>query len=208
MAFSPPWDGLPSSPASRSRTASVRSIYFRLDRAADDRDQGYFSLPVVGLTAIFTRKWCWRCRAILASPASSADLAVATVVVLSITREVGPVLAGLMVAGQIGAAMAAEIGTMRVTEQVDALSTLSTSPYKYLVAPRLLAGTLMLPCLVLVGDIIGVFGGFLVSVYKLRIQSRRSILKGKLGQPQDHRRHFGPDQGSRVRLHDCVAGLL
>ena len=79
----------------------------------------------------------------------NAESAVATVVVLSITRELAPVLAGLMVAGRIGAAMAAEIGTMRVTEQIDALSTLSTNPYKYLVAPRLLAGFVMLPCCVL-----------------------------------------------------------
>ena len=97
----------------------------------------------------------------------NAESAVANVVVLSITRELGPVLAGLMVAGRIGASMAAEIGTMRVTEQIDALSTLSTNPFKYLVAPRLLAGTLMLPVLVLVGDIIGVFGGYVVSVYRL-----------------------------------------
>jgi phospholipid/cholesterol/gamma-HCH transport system permease protein len=72
-----------------------------------------------------------------------------------------------MVAGRIGAAMAAEIGTMRVTEQIDALVTLSTNPFKYLVAPRLIAGLLMLPCLVLVADIIGVFGGYLISIGKL-----------------------------------------
>jgi len=97
----------------------------------------------------------------------SAEGAVATVVVLSITRELGPVLAGLMVAGRIGASMAAEIGTMRVTEQIDALTTLSTNPYKYLVAPRILAGIISLPFLVLIGDIIGVFGGYIVGVYKL-----------------------------------------
>src|SRR6185295_3058073 len=78
-----------------------------------------------------------------------------------------PVLAGLMVAGRIGASMAAEIGTMRVTEQIDALTTLSTNPFKYLVVPRLLAGLLMLPALVLVADIIGVFGGYIVGSYKL-----------------------------------------
>ena len=83
------------------------------------------------------------------------------------TRELGPVLAGLMVAGRVGAAMAAEIGTMRVTEQIDALTTLSTDPYKYLVSPRLIAGLLMLPLLVAVADIIGVFGGYIVSIYKL-----------------------------------------
>ena len=88
----------------------------------------------------------------------SAEDTVATVVVLSVTRELGPVLAGLMVAGGIGASMAAEIGTMRVTDQIDALDTLSTRPMQYLVAPRILAGTICLPFLVLVGDLIGVFG--------------------------------------------------
>ena len=72
-----------------------------------------------------------------------------------------------MVAGRVGAAMAAEIGTMRVTEQVDALTTLSTNPMKYLVAPRLIAGTLMLPFVVFIADVIGIFGGYLVAVYKL-----------------------------------------
>ena len=72
-----------------------------------------------------------------------------------------------MVAGRIGASMAAEIGTMRVTEQIDALTTLSTHPLKYLVVPRVLAGVISLPFLVLVGDVIGVFGGYIVGVYKL-----------------------------------------
>jgi phospholipid/cholesterol/gamma-HCH transport system permease protein len=129
-------------------------------------DIGYYSLPVVGLTALFTGM-------VLALQTHDgfarfgAESAIANVVILSVTRELGPVLAGLMVAGRIGAAMAAEIGTMRVTEQIDALTTLSTNPFKYLVAPRVLAGFLMLPCLVLVADIIAVFGGFLISVYRL-----------------------------------------
>ena len=97
----------------------------------------------------------------------NAEGAVAGVVVLSVTRELAPVLAGLMVAGRVGAAIAAEIGTMRVTEQIDALRTLSVNPFKYLIAPRVIAGTLMLPLLVLVGDIIGVFGGYIVSIYNL-----------------------------------------
>jgi len=127
---------------------------------------GYFSLPVVGLTTIFTGM-------VLALQTNSsfagvnAETATATIVVFAITRELAPVLAGLMVAGRIGAAMAAEIGTMRVTEQIDALSTLSTNPFKYLIAPRLIAGLMMLPILVLVGDIIGVFGGYLIAVYQL-----------------------------------------
>ncbi|MEX2648287.1 MAG: ABC transporter permease [Alphaproteobacteria bacterium] len=127
---------------------------------------GYFSLPVVGLTAIFSGM-VLALQSYTGFVRFEAESAIATVVVLSMTRELGPVLAGLMVAGRVGAAMAAEIGTMRVTEQIDALVTLSTSPFKYLVAPRLIAGTLMLPCLVLVADIIGVFGGYMVGIHKL-----------------------------------------
>ena len=127
---------------------------------------GYYSLPVAGLTAIFTGMDL-ALQSHTGFTRFNAEDAIASVVALSITRELAPVLAGLMVAGRIGAAMAAEIGTMRVTEQIDALTTLSTNPFKYLVAPRLIAGVLMLPILVLVADIIGVFGGYLVSVYKL-----------------------------------------
>lgn len=130
-------------------------------------DIGYYSLPVVGLTAIFIGM-------VLALQLHTGFTrytggagAVAQVVVLAMTRELGPVIAGLMVAGRIGAAIAAEIGTMRVTDQIDALTTLSTNPFKYLVVPRLVAGLLALPVLVLVADIIGVFGGFLVGTYKL-----------------------------------------
>lgn len=127
---------------------------------------GYYSLPVVGLTAIFTGM-VLALQSYSGFSRFSAEGAVATVVVLSMTRELGPVLAGLMVAGRIGASMAAEIGTMKVTEQIDALSTLSTNPFKFLVAPRLIAGTTMMPLLVLVADIIGVFGGYLIGVHKL-----------------------------------------
>jgi phospholipid/cholesterol/gamma-HCH transport system permease protein len=127
---------------------------------------GYYSLPVVGLTAIFTGM-VLALQSYTGFSRFSAEGAVANVVVVSITRELGPVLAGLMVAGRIGASMAAEIGTMRVTEQIDALSTLSTNPMKFMVAPRLIAGVTMLPLLVVVADIIGVFGGYLVAVYKL-----------------------------------------
>ncbi|MEI8296061.1 MAG: ABC transporter permease [Alphaproteobacteria bacterium] len=127
---------------------------------------GYFSLPVVGLTAIFSGM-VLALQSYTGFSRFDAESAIATVVVLSMTRELGPVLAGLMVAGRIGAATAAEIGTMRVTDQIDALRTLSTHPFKYLVVPRLIAGITMLPILVLIADIIGVFGGYLVSVYKL-----------------------------------------
>ena len=127
---------------------------------------GYYSLPVVGLTAIFTGM-VLALQSYTGFARFSAESAVPNVVVVSITRELGPVLAALMVAGRVGAAMAAEIGTMRVTEQIDALDTLATNPYKYLIAPRLIAGLTMMPLLVLIADVIGVFGGYVVSVYKL-----------------------------------------
>nr|WP_253308126.1 ABC transporter permease [Rickettsia endosymbiont of Ceutorhynchus assimilis] len=131
---------------------------------------GFYSLPVVAMTTFFSG-------AVLALQSYtgfsrfSAESSIATVVVLSLTRELGPVLAGLMVAGRVGASIAAEIATMRVTEQVDALYTLSTDPIKYLVFPRVIAAVITLPCLVLIGDVIGVMGGYLVGVYKLNFNS-------------------------------------
>ena len=130
----------------------------------------WFSLPVVALTAVFTGM-VLALQSYTGFSRFNAEGAVANVVVLSITRELGPVLAGLMVAGRIGAAFAAEIGTMRVTDQIDALSTLSTNPMKYLVTPRLLAGTLALPLLVVVADILGVMGGWLIGTQQLGFAS-------------------------------------
>jgi phospholipid/cholesterol/gamma-HCH transport system permease protein len=129
-------------------------------------DIGYYSLPVVGLTTLFSGM-VLALQSYTGFARFSAEDTVATVVVLSITRELGPVLAGLMVAGRVGASIAAEIGTMRVTDQIDALDTLSTRPMQYLVGPRIIAGIVCLPILVLIGDIIGVFGGYLVGVYNL-----------------------------------------
>lgn len=129
-------------------------------------NMGFYSLPVVGLTTLFAGM-------VIAIQTFSgfskfgAESAVATVVLISVTRELAPVLSALMVAGRIGAAMAAEIGTMRVTEQIDALVTLSANPFRYLIAPRLWAGLIVMPLLVLFGDIIGIFGGYVVGVYKL-----------------------------------------
>ena len=129
-------------------------------------DIGYFSLPVVGLTALFTGM-VLALQSYTGFSRFDAQDAIAGIVVLSVTRELGPVLAGLMVAGRVGAAIAAEIGTMRVTEQIDALTTLSTNPMRYLVAPRLVAATATLPVLVLVADVIGVLGGYVISIHKL-----------------------------------------
>jgi phospholipid/cholesterol/gamma-HCH transport system permease protein len=127
---------------------------------------GYFSLPVVGLTAFFTGG-ALALQIYVGSNRFGVESVVPNIVVLGITRELGPVIAGLMVAGRVAAAIAAELGTMRVTEQIDALTTLSTNPMKYLVVPRLVASVVTLPLLVLVADAIGVFGGYVVSTESL-----------------------------------------
>ena len=126
----------------------------------------WFSLPVVALTAVFTGM-VLALQSYTGFARFNAQSAIASVVVISLVRELGPVLAALMVAGRIGASFAAEIGTMRVTDQIDALTTLSTNPMKYLVAPRLLAAVIALPLLVLVADVLGVMGGWLIGTQKL-----------------------------------------
>lgn len=127
---------------------------------------GYFSLPVVGLTAFFTGG-VLALQIYVGSSRFNAENLVSSIVALGITRELGPVLAGLMVAGRVAAAIAAEIGTMRVTEQIDALTTLSTNPYRYLVTPRVVAATLTLPLLVAIADTIGIMGGYIVGTRSL-----------------------------------------
>ena len=122
---------------------------------------GYFSLPVVALTSFFTGG-ALAIQIYYGGNQFNSEAIVSSIVALGITRELGPVLGGLMVAGRVSAAIAAEIGTMRVTEQIDALTTLSTNPYTYLVAPRVIAATLCMPLLALVADILGIFGGFVV----------------------------------------------
>lgn len=127
---------------------------------------GWLSLPVVGLTAIFTGAALAQ-QTFTAGSRFNATATVPAIVVLGMVRELGPVLVGLMVAGRVSSAMAAELGTMRVTEQLDAMTTLRTDPYRYLIAPRLLASVIALPALVLIANAIGIFGGYLISVYKL-----------------------------------------
>jgi phospholipid/cholesterol/gamma-HCH transport system permease protein len=127
---------------------------------------GFNSLPIVGLTAIFTG-------AALAlniydgSARFNAETFLPQILSVSIVRELGPVLAALMVTGRAASAMAAELGAMRVSDQIDALSTLAVDPMKYLVSPRIIATIVALPVLALVADAIGVFGGWLVAVYAL-----------------------------------------
>ena len=154
-------------------------------------DIGFYSLPVVALTALFTGM-VLALQSYTGFSRFNAESAIASVVVLSVTRELGPVLAGLMVSGRAGAAMAAELGTMRVTDQIDALSTLSTEPMRYLVAPRLLAGVIALPILVVVADILGVLGGFIVATLRLGFNPSTYIVS----------------TFSNLRTDDVMSGLI
>lgn len=124
---------------------------------------GFYSLPIVGLTAIFVGM-ALALQMHVGFTRFNAEGAIATVVLIGITRELGPVFAGLMVAGRMSSSIAAEIGSMKVSEQIDALVTMSVDPYKFLVAPRIIAAVLTMPILVFVADIIGVMGGFLVAI--------------------------------------------
>lgn len=127
---------------------------------------GYYSLPVVGLTAFFTGG-ALALQIYIGTARYGAEMYMPVVVLIGITRELGPVIAGLMVAGRVSAAIAAELGTMRVTEQIDALTTLATNPIKYLVVPRLVAAVIAMPLLVAVADSIGILGGYVVATSSL-----------------------------------------
>lgn len=127
---------------------------------------GWLSLPVVGMTTLFTGG-ALALQIYAGGARFSAEAVVPSIVAIGMVRELGPVLGGLMVAARVASSIAAEIATMKVTEQIDALVTLSTNPMKYLTLPRVLAATLAVPCLVAVGDVIGIMGGYLVGVSRL-----------------------------------------
>jgi len=135
---------------------------------------GVDSLPIVSLVGLFTGMILALQTAYLMKKLSS-EIYIASIVALSLTRELGPVLTALIVAGRSGAAITAEIGTMTVTEQVDALRTLGTNPVKYLVVPRFLSLTFMLPILTIYSDLVGMFGGYLICVNRLAIQPNMYI---------------------------------
>jgi len=124
---------------------------------------GVDSIPVVILTSMFTGM-VLALQTFIGFRRVHAEEFVASVVSLAMLRELSPVLVGLMVTGRVGSSMAAEIGTMRVTEQIDALKALATEPVQYLFVPRVIAGIIMLPFLVVIGDFLGIYGGYLVAV--------------------------------------------
>lgn len=124
---------------------------------------GIKSVPVVLITGAFTGM-VLALQSYTGFKRFNAEAFVGTVVALSMTRELGPVLSGLMVSGRVGSAMAAELGTMQVTEQIDALYTLATNPIKYLIVPRFLATLIIMPVLTVFSDVVGILGGYLISV--------------------------------------------
>ncbi|MFH1190000.1 MAG: ABC transporter permease [Candidatus Omnitrophota bacterium] len=129
---------------------------------------GVDSLPIVSMISLFTGM-------VLALQSAyqlqrfAAEMYVASLVAFSMTRELAPVLTALIVAGRVGASITAELGTMKVTEQIDALETLATNPIKYLVVPRFMALVITVPILTLYADFIGIAGGYSVGVYKLGV---------------------------------------
>ena len=131
---------------------------------------GWMSLPVLGLTALFTGG-ALALQIYAGGSRFNAEQVVPAIVAIGMARELGPVLGGLIVAARVASSIAAEIGTMKVTEQVDALITLSTDPIKYLAVPRVLAATLSLPVLIAIGDSIGILGGYLVGINRLDFSS-------------------------------------
>lgn len=140
----------------------VRGPFYLRELAVSFLNIGWLSLPVVGLTSLFTGA-ALALQIYAGSARFNAEAVVPQIVAIGMVRELGPVLVGLMIAARVTSSIAAEIATMKVTEQIDALVTLSTHPMKYLTVPRVLAATIVVPLLVTVGDIIGIFGGYAVA---------------------------------------------
>ncbi len=136
---------------------------------------GFLSLPVIGLTAVFTGA-ALALQIYSGGTRFNAESVVPSIVAIGICRELGPVLCGLIMAGRVASSISAEIGTMKVTEQIDALYTLNTNPYNFLIIPRVLACLISLPLLTLTGDILGILGGFLVGVSTLEFNPANYLL--------------------------------
>jgi len=135
---------------------------------------GVDSVPVVFVTTLFTGA-VLALQTVQGFQRFHAESLVGSVVALSLTRELSPVLSGLMVTGRVGSSMAAELGSMRVTEQIDALTSLGTEPVQYLMVPRIVASIMMLPLLVIMGDAVGIAGGYLVAVNLLGVNPVRYL---------------------------------
>ncbi|HCE59709.1 MAG TPA: ABC transporter permease, partial [Wolbachia sp.] len=123
---------------------------------------GFFSLPIVGLTGIFIGAVIVL-QSSLNSSLINQEQIVPKIVTITILKELGPVLISLIMLGKAGSSIAAEIGTMRITEQIDALTTLNINPFKYLIAPRILASIIMFPIFTICADLVGILGGYITA---------------------------------------------
>jgi phospholipid/cholesterol/gamma-HCH transport system permease protein len=150
-----------------SRFVVARPFYWRDTLRQMDR-MGVGTLPILLLTGLFTGM-VLALQSAVALQRFGAEIYIGSLVGVSMVRELGPVLAALIFAGRVGSGIAAELGSMRVTEQIDALQSFGTDPIKKLVTPRLLAGLIMLPILTVITDAVGIFGGLVVSVYSVQI---------------------------------------
>ena len=130
---------------------------------------GVASFPVVGLTSLFTGMVLAFQSGFSFMKVFNEPIYVGSVVGLSLVKELGPVLTSVVISGRVGASITAELGTMNVTEQLDALYTLGTNPVRYLAVPRYIAMMIMVPILAALANIIGVFGGYLVATLQLNI---------------------------------------
>jgi len=160
---------------------AVETIYltflppYKKDRIFEQaKKAGFDSLPIVSLVSLFIG-FIFALQTAYFMQRMGSEIYIASLVALALVRELGPVITALVVAGRVGAAITAELGSMQVTEQIDALETLATNPIKYLVVPRFVALSLMVPLLTLYADIIGIFGSYLICVYKLGIPSSMYI---------------------------------
>lgn len=156
---------------------SLQTLYltftppFKKDQIFEQaKKAGYDSLPIVSLVALFIG-FIFAFQSAYFMQRIGSELYIASLVALSLVRELGPVITALVVAGRVGAAITAELGTMQVTEQIDALETLATNPVKYLVVPRFVALSIMVPLLTLYADAVGIFGSYLICVYRLGIKA-------------------------------------
>lgn len=185
-------------PVGRMSIFCVKSValgilppYYFLITARQFFEMWFFSLPIVGMTALFTGGALVLQDTLVGGGKVAAHF-MAGIVTVAIVRELGPVLIGLIVAGRVGAAVAAEIGTMRITEQIDALDTLEANPFQYLVAPRVIALMIAMPVLIIYTDFLGIFGGYAV---------------GTLGLGYDSNEYIG-GVAEFLRLKDVTEGLV
>ncbi|MFC1674499.1 MlaE family ABC transporter permease [Candidatus Omnitrophota bacterium] len=155
-----------------ARTFAVAFVPpFQRDRVFEQaKKAGYDSLPIVALIALFIG-FIFALQTAVFMQRIGSELYIASLVALALVRELGPVITALVVAGRVGASITAELGSMQVTEQIDALEALATNPIKYLVVPRFLALSIMLPLLTLFANAIGILGSYLICVFRLGISS-------------------------------------